>query len=83
MTPDVIAVKARLDYTLEVQFADGETRRFDMAPYLDYPAFSELREANVFFRAKVLNGTVAWTDDIDLSPDTVYLKGERVRGGEG
>lgn len=77
MTPDVVAVKALPNYQLEAQFADGEVRRFNMAPYLDYPAFAGLREASLFMRAKVFNGTVTWTDEIDVSPDTLYLKGER------
>jgi hypothetical protein len=77
MTPDVLAVKALPNYQIEAQFADGEVRRFDMSPYLDYPAYSKLRAESLFMHARVLNGTVAWTDEIDISPDTLYLKGHR------
>jgi hypothetical protein len=76
MTPDVIQVKARPDNSLDVVFANGERRRFDMKPYLSYPAFSPLTEANCFLKAHVAYGTVVWTDEIDLSPDTLYLRGE-------
>jgi len=79
MTPDVIKVKAFADFILEAEFADGEIRRLDVRPLLDYPAFSALREGNLFMAAKVENGTVAWTDEIDLSPDTLYLRGEVVQ----
>ena len=78
MTPDVITVKALPDFLLEAEFADGEVRRFNMRPYLDYPAFADLWENTLFRRAKVVNGTVTWTDEIDLSPDTLYLRGTRV-----
>lgn len=44
MTPDVTKVKASPDYFIEAEFANGEIRRFDMRPYLDYPAFSALKE---------------------------------------
>ena len=80
MTPDIIKVKALADFILEAEFADGEIRRFDVRPLLDYPAFSALREGSLFMAAKVENGTVAWTDEIDLSPDTLYLRGEVVQG---
>ena len=41
MTPDVVQVRALLDYKLQIQFANGELNIFDMKPYLAYPAFSE------------------------------------------
>ncbi len=75
MTPDVIKVKALPDYVIEAEFANGEARRFDMQPYLDYPAFSLLKENGLFMRAHVEHGVVVWNDEIDLSPDTLYLRG--------
>ena len=75
MTPDVVKVQALPDYCIEAVFADGERRWFDMKPYLQYPAFSALADGNLFMRAHVACGTVAWSDEIDLSPDTLYLRG--------
>ncbi|TVQ93587.1 MAG: DUF2442 domain-containing protein [Chromatiaceae bacterium] len=76
MTPDVVTVKVLSDFQLQAIFADGAVRRFDMKPYLQYPAFAALRDEALFQRAAVRHGTVAWSDDIDLSPDTLYLKGD-------
>ena len=77
MTPDVIKVVALPDFFIDVEFANGEQRRFDMRPYLDYPAFAQLKkEPGMFLRACAKNGTVVWSDDIDLSPDTLYLRGK-------
>ncbi len=76
MTPDVIQVKAVPDYKLQIQFADGQLQIFDMKPYLIYPAFADLCQNNLFLSARVSNGTVVWTDEIDISPDTLYLKSE-------
>lgn len=78
MTPDVVRVKPRPDYLLETDFANGEKRLFDMRPYLAYPAFAPLAEGTVFMKAHVALGTVAWTDEIDISPDTLYLRGRRL-----
>jgi len=75
MTPDVVAVKPLAGYQLETDFANGERRLFDLRPYLDYHAFAALAEASLFMRAHVALGTVAWTDEIDISPDTLYLRG--------
>ena len=75
MTPDVIEVKALPNFVIQATFADGEVRCLDMHPYLDYPAFAELREASLFMRAHVANGVVAWNEEIDLSPDILYLRG--------
>ena len=75
MTPDVVQVKALADYCLEAVFENGERRWFDMKPLLAYPAFSALSEQNLFMKATVVYGTVAWNDEIDLAPDTLYLRG--------
>lgn len=73
MTPDVIGVITLPNYCLQAEFADGQVRYFDMKPYLAYPAFSALKENMLFVKARVEYGTVVWNDEIDLSPDTLYL----------
>lgn len=75
MTPDVVQVQPQKDYFLEAIFSNGERRRFDLKPYLKYPAFQSLTANELFMKAHVSNGTVVWTDEIDLSPDTLYLCG--------
>lgn len=56
MTPDVIKVVATPDFFMDVVFATGEVRRFDMRPHVQYPAFAELRPPGVFLRARVEHG---------------------------
>jgi len=75
MTPDVTQVKTQANFELLVTFADGVCKEFSMLPYLQYPAFSQLSEPGKFAFAHVANGTVQWTEDIDISPDTLYLAG--------
>ncbi|MEO8410075.1 MAG: DUF2442 domain-containing protein [Propionivibrio sp.] len=79
MTPDVTHAQALPGYELLVTFADGEKRRFSMLPYLDYPAYQPLQEPQKFALAHVANGTVAWNDEIDMSPDTLYIAGSPVK----
>ena len=80
MTPDVTRVQALQNYDLLISFADGCERYFSMRPYLQYSAYQALSQPGKFAQAHVLNGTVAWSDEIDMSPDTLYLKGTTAPG---
>lgn len=82
MTPDVTHVATQEDYELLVTFSDGAIRRFSMLPYLQYPAYQLLQEPGKFKLACVLNGTVAWSDEIDMSPDTLYLAGRAIENNQ-
>ncbi|MDR2913110.1 MAG: DUF2442 domain-containing protein [Alistipes sp.] len=75
MNPIVIKVQPEPDYMLDLWFANGERRRFDMKPYLDYEVFRELKDRKVFDSVSTFLGSVAWSNDSDLSYDTLYLEG--------
>jgi hypothetical protein len=59
------------NWTLYIVADDGRAGNFDVRPYLEYEAFSELRDANEFM--KVFNGGyfVEWESGADLSADTI------------
>ncbi len=76
MNPHVKSVRALDDYELEVSFDNGECRRFDVKPYLDRGIFVRLRDHAVFRTARVVAGSVEWTNGLDLSYDTLYLEGK-------
>ena len=69
---DVIEVKARPDYRLDVTFENGEERIFDMAPYMEKKPFNRIKKGPIFLRAKVEYGTVVWPGHIDIAPETLY-----------
>lgn len=71
----VIAAKANDDYSLDLEFSDGKRKRFDAKPYLDFEVFKPLKDLNYFKRVKIAFGTVQWTDEQDISPETLYLEG--------
>ncbi len=81
MSPDVVKVVAAAGYSIVAEFETGEVRRFDMRPYLDFPAYAALKEPGLFMRAHVEYGAVVWSDEIDLSPDTLYLRGQVEKNG--
>lgn len=69
---DVIKVRACAEYTLELEFENGECRLFDMVPLLDKKPFCTLRETGAFFGAHIDYGTVVWPGNIDIAPETLY-----------
>ncbi len=69
---DVVKVNAKNDFTLELEFENGEQRRFDMKPYLRKKPFHRLTSSGVFACASIDYGTVVWPGNIDIAPETLY-----------
>lgn len=78
MNPHVKSVRALDDYELEVSFNNGETKRFDIKPYLDRGIFVRLRDHDAFRAVKVVAGSVEWVNGLDLSYDTLYVGGQPI-----
>ena len=78
MNPYVKTVRALDDYELEVLFENGESRRFDIKPYLGRGMFAQLCDRALFEAAQVIAGSVEWPGGLDLSYDTLYLEGQPV-----
>lgn len=69
---DVVAVEAKPDYLLHLEFENGEKRIFDMSPYMDKKPFVQLKGSPLFAMAFVDYGTVVWPNNIDIAPETLY-----------
>jgi uncharacterized protein DUF2442 len=78
MNPHVKSVRALEDYQLELSFDNGESRRFDVKPYLDRGIFVRLRDPSAFRAVRVVAGSVEWANGLDLSYDTLYLEGQPI-----
>lgn len=78
MNPHVKSVQALEDYELEVLFENGESRRFDVEPYLDRGIFVRLRDQEAFRAVRVVAGSVEWDNGLDLSYDTLYVEGRPI-----
>ncbi len=73
MLPKASVVQPQLDYVLLLVFSNGEQKQFDMTPYLHYPVFQRLQNPGFFKLSKMHYGTVIWSGDIDIAPETLYL----------
>lgn len=74
-------VTALPDLRLSVQFANGTTKVYDVAPLLDrFEAFKVLEGGKAFEDVRVDPGGygVSWNDDVDLSCDELWEHGERI-----
>ena len=72
MCPIVTSVKSEQDYILTLLFSNGETRCFDVKPYLDKGIFQELKDISKFNSVHTDGLSVEWENEAALCPDTLY-----------
>ena len=72
--PRAVSVQPLENYMLQVEFDNGETRLFDVSPYLEKGVFSKLKNFSFFMKAHQEYGTVVWDETLDIAPETLYEK---------
>jgi hypothetical protein len=72
MLIDVVTVKPQHDFQLDLEFENGERRRFDMRPLLEIKPWNRIASLPLFERVRVDYGTVVWPGEIDIAPETLY-----------
>ena len=79
MTNKVITVMGKDDFSLDVEFMNGEVKNYKMDYMLSrFPQFQTLKEDKKLFEAvKVDMGGygVSWNDDLDVDAETLYEDG--------
>ena len=76
MIPQIAAVRVKPEYRLLLEYENGETRLFDASPYLDRGVFTRLKEPKLFAQARIEFGTVTWPGELDIAPETLYLRSQ-------
>jgi hypothetical protein len=78
MNPRISTVKPVNDYNLILKFNNGETRQFDVKPYLNIGKFVSLKDKAMFTSVKTVLGSIQWQNGLDLCPDTLYEESVKI-----
>lgn len=79
MTNKIISAVGKDDFSLEVEFMNGDVKKYDMDYMLtQYPQFQTLKENKKLFeavRVDVGGYGVSWNDELDLDAQTIWEEG--------
>ena len=78
MSPSVTQVEPIENYQLQLRFENGETKLFDVTPYLDKGIFTELKNQDYFKKVRIAFGSIEWPNEQDFSKDTLYILGTSI-----
>lgn len=81
MRPRAVIVEPGENFTLKVGFNNGETRIFDVKPYLHGEWFSQLKDAGVFNTVHAAGLSIEWDGGQDICPDRLYYDSVPVTTG--
>lgn len=62
------------DYILLCSFNNGQQKKVDLTPLLQYPAFEELKDKDQFIQFG-LDGTIFWANGADIAPEYLFDNG--------
>ena len=72
LRPTAVSVIPMDDYFLQIEFDNGEQKRFDVKPYIKGNWYGELADLN-YFKSVAPNGfSIEWANGQDLCPDDLY-----------
>lgn len=77
----ITKVEAQKNLLLIATFADGEIVCFDVKTMFEkHPVFKRLEDESLFNKVEIdgIGYGICWDDDLDLSADGIYLRGEHI-----
>ena len=72
LRPTAVKVFPEDDYTLKVEFDNGEVKIFNVKPYIQGEWYGKLADKAYFRSVKTDGYTVVWPEGQDLCPDELY-----------
>jgi len=75
---EVVSIRYRRDYIYHIVFDDGLEGEVDFTEYLTKgPVFEAIKDLQVFRKARIEGGTIAWANGADIAPESLYEKVSR------
>ena len=72
LRPTAINVAVLNNYNLRITFTNGETKIFDVKPYIQGSWYSHLKDISYFSLVKTDGFTIIWPEGQDICPDELY-----------
>jgi len=70
-----LEVKARAKYRIWIRYDDGSSGEVDLSDLAGQGVFKAWEDPKLFASVHLgSHGAIEWTDDIDLCPDSVYMR---------
>ncbi len=70
---EVVEIKYKKDYVFHIVFDDGMKGDVDFSSWLTKgPVFEPLQDVQLFKKALIEGGTIAWPNGADIAPETLY-----------
>jgi len=74
LQPKILEVKPMDKYNIKLKYETGETKVFDVSPYIEGDWFGELADETYFKTVKVIPGGmgIEWLNGQDIAPHELY-----------
>ena len=72
----VVDVEYLHDYTMELEFSNGERRIVDFEPLLTGKLREQLRDHRKFVQFALTDWTLEWYNGVDFAPERLYELGK-------
>ena len=70
-----VKVESRPGYRIWIEFSDGESGEVDLSHLAGQGVFVAWNEPGFFEKVHVDSfGAIAWSEDVDLCPDALYME---------
>lgn len=76
MFPKLLEIKPLANYTLWLKYDDGTVGEVDLTELTEKGVFKKIKDKTFFKQVYIDKETdaVAWNEDLDLCPDSLFLK---------
>ena len=76
MFPKLLEIKPLANYTLWLKYDDGTVGEVDLTEFTEKGVFKKIKDKTFFKQVYIDKETdaVAWNEDLDLCPDSLFLK---------